>query len=332
MQPPIVSIVVALYQIEDLLPRFLASLSAILRSDLRVEAILVDDGSTDNTLRLAQDFEKVHDNALTIAHTTNQGLFRARQTGVGACSGQFVWLVDGDDILMRLNLDFIAQSLASLPAVDLFSFGYIETRDLAYEPPKINSAVKYKTVVEGCVLFPFLYWGNIWRYIVRRTLLLKYYNQTKMRHDMGEDLILTSWLGANAGAAMLADSPVYVYRKHRPGSYTEKLPPLHRIEASVELFFEICVRNLNNLDPVTRSMQALFSLNMREDQRIECERSRRVDLVEKCLAIDDLAFTICPSQAELAALIEHHSIGLRPNAANERAGRILACMTRDKAA
>ncbi len=333
MQPPIVSIVVALYQVEVLLPAFLSSLSKLLRNDQRVEAVLVDDGSTDKTGWLVQEFEREHANSRVITHASNQGLFCARQTGVSACQGQFVWLVDGDDILLHLDVQFILQSMISHRKLDLFCFQFIETRNTSTPKLEKDFTIKrYKSITQGTVLFPLLYWANIWRFIICRDLLIEYYRATKMRNDMGEDLVLTTWLASKVDAAMLVDSPIYIYRKHRPGSYTGRLHLFDRIAASIDLFYELCVANTNNLDPVTRSLLALFSLPMRDDHRIEAERVERDDLVHKCLEIDGLVCAIDPDQPELAELIEQQSIGLRPTAADARARRIIECLTRSNAA
>lgn len=330
MQPPLLSIVVALYQIETLLPAFLTSLSRLLDDEPRLEAVLVDDGSRDSTGHLARDFEANHANARLVVHTENKGLFRARQTGVDASRGQFVWLVDGDDILLGIDLDFIDQTMVSLPEVDLFCFQFIETREPnASAPSSPHTPGTYKSVSDQPILFPLLYWGNIWRFITRRDILVRYYSSTAMQCDMGEDLVLTCWLAACIDTAMLADMPIYMYRRLRRGSYTERLQPIDRIATSVELFHDICVRNANNLDPLTRSMLALFSLPMRAVHRSEAERAGRTDLVRKCLDIDDLSRGMAPEQSDLTELIQLHSIGVRPATAAGRAKQILKCLETD---
>ncbi|MCR9134540.1 MAG: glycosyltransferase [Alphaproteobacteria bacterium] len=325
------SVVVALYQIEHLLPDFLASLAKLICDETQIEAVLVDDGSTDKTELMAREFTRQHTNARLIVHTENRGLFSTRQTGVQASTGRFIWLVDGDDVLLSLDLEFVVKSVVSHRDLDLFCFQYVETRS-ADIPKLVGNGVlkRYKSIAHGLILFPLLYWGNIWRFLIRRELLLKYYRTTNMRNDMGEDLVLTSWLGAETRAAMLADQPIYVYRRLRQGSYTETLPPFERMATSIGLFHALCVKNANNLDPATRTLLALFSLPMREIHRSESQRVHRPDMVAKCEAIDDIVPKIGATRTELAELIEQQSISLRPAAADLRARRILECLAKDK--
>ena len=330
MQVPMLSVVVALYQVEDLLPVFLDSLSNLMCDEPRIEAILVDDGSTDNSGQLAREFVEQHPNSRLIKHGQNKGLFCARQTGVFASNGNFVWLVDGDDVLLKLDFEFIKQSMISHPELDIFCFQFVETRNSSIPAYTKDLTLKrYKSVSHGWILFPLIYCGNIWRFMIRRDLASEFYRTTLMQNDMGEDLVLTSWLGANTHLAMLADLPIYLYRRHRPGSYTGALQPYERISTSIELFHQICVENTNNLDPATRSFLALFSLPMRDGHRMESARMQRQDMVAKCRAIDDIVPNIDPSPTKLAELIEQQSIGVQPAVAKDSARRILECLEKD---
>lgn len=60
------------------------------------EVILVDDGSTDESSYLCDDFQK-KDNRIKVIHKKNEGLSAARNTGVKAATGEYISFVDGDD-------------------------------------------------------------------------------------------------------------------------------------------------------------------------------------------------------------------------------------------
>ena len=72
------------------------SIRSVLRQTYKqVEIVVVDDGSTDNTRRIAQRFTKVK-----YIYQNNQGLSAARNTGIDYCNGTFLVFLDADDWLM----------------------------------------------------------------------------------------------------------------------------------------------------------------------------------------------------------------------------------------
>lgn len=95
MLPP-VSIVIPFYNEEQYLER--AILSAIRQSYSHVEVILVNDGSTDLSLSIAQEAVAVYKNTKLIS-TSNQGLGHARNTGMAEAKGAYIVFLDSDDEL-----------------------------------------------------------------------------------------------------------------------------------------------------------------------------------------------------------------------------------------
>jgi glycosyltransferase involved in cell wall biosynthesis len=92
------SIIVPVYNVESYLERCIVSL---LNQDIELsqyEILLVNDGSTDESLAVAQQLEKESDNVRIISQK-NQGLSGARNTGIKNASGKYVWFVDADDYI-----------------------------------------------------------------------------------------------------------------------------------------------------------------------------------------------------------------------------------------
>lgn len=86
------------------------------------ELIVVDDGSTDDSVRLVRDLCGSDARIRLIVRKKNGGTLRARRDGVLASSGEYVLLVDQDDALVRDALKHIDSELCSLP-VDILHFG-----------------------------------------------------------------------------------------------------------------------------------------------------------------------------------------------------------------
>lgn len=93
---PQLSIVVAIYNGENFLPKFFSYLQAQKLENW--ELILVDDGSKDNSLKLLYEWKDKFPNA-TILRQENQGVSVARNTGFKVARGQYVAFPDIDDVI-----------------------------------------------------------------------------------------------------------------------------------------------------------------------------------------------------------------------------------------
>ena len=89
---PLVSIVVPVYNVENYVSKCIQS---IFRQTFKnYELIVVNDGSTDNSLSKLQKFS---DNRLKIINQKNKGLSGARNTGIKRAIGKYITFIDSDD-------------------------------------------------------------------------------------------------------------------------------------------------------------------------------------------------------------------------------------------
>lgn len=116
---PLISFVVPAYNSSSTLPRLFASFQR--QSSSNFEIIIVDDGSTDETLYLCNKYQTFFDARLKIIHEDNSGPFRARITGVSFARGLYVAFVDSDDIISEEYVKVFETTFESLTAKpDLF--------------------------------------------------------------------------------------------------------------------------------------------------------------------------------------------------------------------
>ena len=92
------SIIVPVYNVADYLPKCLDSLLVQDLSQNEYEIIVVNDGSTDNSGKIAEEYSKTYSNIILI-NQENQGLSGARNTGIQNAKGEYVQFVDSDDYL-----------------------------------------------------------------------------------------------------------------------------------------------------------------------------------------------------------------------------------------
>ena len=107
--PELISVIVPVYNIEKYLSRCLDAISAQTYNNL--EIILVDDGSTDGSGRICDEFATRDSRARVIHHTQNQGLWAARNAGQDASYGAYLWFPDGDDYFHKDILRILYEAI-----------------------------------------------------------------------------------------------------------------------------------------------------------------------------------------------------------------------------
>lgn len=91
-----VSIIVPVYNVEEYLRECVDSVLNQTYSD--VEVILVDDGSTDQSGNICDEYAKM-DSRIKVIHKKNRGVSSARNTGIETASGERIIFVDSDDCI-----------------------------------------------------------------------------------------------------------------------------------------------------------------------------------------------------------------------------------------
>ncbi|MBL1435595.1 MAG: glycosyltransferase family 2 protein [Rhodobacteraceae bacterium] len=111
---PAASIIVPAYNAEHYLPETLNSLLAQTYTDY--EIIVVDDGSTDQTVKKMQAFS---DPRLKVIRQSNRGLAGARNSGIAEATGKYIGFCDSDDLWMPRKLEKHIRHLEARPGVGL---------------------------------------------------------------------------------------------------------------------------------------------------------------------------------------------------------------------
>ena len=92
----ILSIIIPVYNVEKYVRKTLQSIFDTSFPSKDVEVIVVNDGTKDNSMSIVHEFAAKFDN-LRVINQENQGLSGARNTGLKAAHGKYVWFVDSDD-------------------------------------------------------------------------------------------------------------------------------------------------------------------------------------------------------------------------------------------
>lgn len=115
---PIVSIIVPVYNVSAYLPDCLNSIQQQTVQDW--EAILVDDGSTDSSGSICDQYA-ANDSRFRVIHQTNAGAANAKNTGLDKVTGQFTAFVDSDD---TVSPKWLETCLNVLKTADVVEYGF----------------------------------------------------------------------------------------------------------------------------------------------------------------------------------------------------------------
>lgn len=116
-----ISVVVPVYNVERYLKKCIDSV--LNQTFENFELILVDDGSTDNSGLICDDYAKSHPNKIRLIHQANGGLGAARNAGIDAASGEYLLFVDSDDYIEADTLQLLSEKAVKTEA-DLIIFDY----------------------------------------------------------------------------------------------------------------------------------------------------------------------------------------------------------------
>lgn len=115
MKAPVISVIIPIYNGEQYLRKCLQSI--VCQTFREIEVILVNDGSTDNSLEICEEYARL-DNRIVIINKRNEGASFARRDGMLKARGNYIFYIDTDDYLEPDALEKLV-SIASEHQVDM---------------------------------------------------------------------------------------------------------------------------------------------------------------------------------------------------------------------
>lgn len=114
----LLTVLIPVYNVEKYLKRCIESI--LIQEWKNYDILLVDDGSTDSSPQICDDYAKVYD-FISVIHKKNGGLSEARNTGISHAKGDYVYFPDSDDWLEPQTFKELADVLES-QEFDIVSF------------------------------------------------------------------------------------------------------------------------------------------------------------------------------------------------------------------
>ncbi len=219
-----ISVVVPVYNVEAYIRECLDSV--IHQSYRDIEIIVVDDGSSDNSLSICQDLAR-EDNRITVIHQDNRGVVSARQTGIDAAHGDYVGFVDGDD---WIDSDMYEYMIDHIGDADLISVGCFWEEDKGKIKRKVDEFTpgEYRGESLKCIYSSMIYdeecklFEKFTPYMVNKLYSLdafrRIYCKLDRKLDYAEDAVLNYMYILDCSAVVLSDYCFYHYRYREDSS------------------------------------------------------------------------------------------------------------------
>ena len=205
------SFVVPVYNAAQYLPECLNSLLAQDISDY--EIICVNDGSKDTSPEILRQYAAQHGN-IRVIDKENGGVVSARNAGLSAAQGDYIWFVDADDFLLPNILGSLRDKTVETACDRLIVGGYQFTDCLTDEEIALSRQRKLP------INSPW-YDSVVWRSLLRREFLLK--NSLNFRYPElthGEDGLFMYEVGLYAPKSAEIKLALYCYREHSGSAET----------------------------------------------------------------------------------------------------------------
>ena len=199
-----VSVIVPVYNAEKYLSECVESIINQTYKD--IEAIFVDDGSTDNSCNILNEY-KAKDDRIIVIKSQNSGASGARNSALEVATGDYITFVDADDYI---NVNFIKTMLDNMEDADLIECGY--TR--GDKPVNCSGRLEY-AFDESYSFLSEVFSAHVWAKVYKKSILidsqkqpLEFYTSLKM----GEDTLFNVMATVNAKKVIRIPDNLYYYR------------------------------------------------------------------------------------------------------------------------
>lgn len=142
----LVSVIVPVYNNEKYIKRCINSILA--QTYNNIEVILIDDGSSDKSGLICDEFSS-KDNRIKVIHQKNQGVSVARNVGIVTSRGEYLVFVDSDDYISKDLVEKCVDSVSD--SNEIIMFDYIEDYEIKQVKKRLNNQYcsDYESIIKG---------------------------------------------------------------------------------------------------------------------------------------------------------------------------------------
>lgn len=265
-----VSVIIPVYNVRDYIARCAESL---MNQTLReVEFIFVDDASPDDSISILHTilkrFPQRQSDIIHITHKKNKGLPAARNAGLNAASGEYIFHCDSDDYVESTMLQEMYEYAIISQADIVWSDWYLslsKTERYMSMPDYQTTKHAIKSMLSGGMKY------NVWNKLAKRSLYLDNHVSFPSGYGMGEDLTMIK-LFAYANKVTHLSKAFYHYNKTNIAAFSQTYSDRHMIELrhNIEDLSEFILDKSDKdymLEVAFLKLEAKFPLLLSPDRR-----------------------------------------------------------------
>ena len=233
-----ISVIIPVYNVEKYIRRCLLSVKDQKCKDFNIECLIVDDCSPDGSMTIVRDLiEKNDDKSITfkiISHEKNKGLSEARNSGIKASTGDYLYFIDSDDDILENTFARYYSYLQEYSFVDVIMGNSLEMECNLLT----NSSVTNVSLISDkqTIIYNLLCRKidrHAWNKLIRRSFIV----DNNLFFDTGllyEDVTWTYRLFTTVSSVLIVPELTYMY-EYNPSSIVHT----HAMEFRVHLRLHI---------------------------------------------------------------------------------------------
>lgn len=263
MKELLLSIIIPAYNAEKYIQPCLESIyEQNLEEDL-FEIILINDGSTDNTLSIAETFSKPYSN-INIINQKNQGLSITRNNGMMNAKGKYILFVDSDDLLIKDSIKTML-NIAIDNSLDILmaKVATIDDKDVQKGNIPNRTSLKSSSVITtGKEGFLNAY-NSDESYVFKNLFKRSFLEQQKLlflENVYFEDVAFTIHSYLKAERFMAIDYVHYIYRRNETSIMsTMNIKKLKDMNTIIDYLIQLKEENLLSIDEKKKLNETIFA-------------------------------------------------------------------------
>jgi len=288
------SLLVPVYNVKEYLSRCIDSILVQDYPSNNYEIILVDDGSTDGSGDICDDYSNKYNN-ISVIHQENKGLLQARGAGVGASSGEYLLFIDSDDYVEPNLLSAVDRYIEEF-SPDILSFGYyIEYSNKSVTNPVTKN--EYELFSPADIITCFAQtdeYNTIWNKVVKGNLLREHRGEVySFVTNIGEDKVQTAFLLKYANNFLFIRDCLYHYNVRDTSIVHNKTEAdIHSVIMVYDRIDDAIRFDIGRLSISDEERKALYcgyrtnALNSAMDHIFKLNRRTDIRSGEKCNCLD----------------------------------------------
>lgn len=278
-QQPLVSVIVPAFNAARTIARCLTS---ILESTWQaLDVIVINDGSSDNTEEIVNSFA---DGRIRCITTANQGVSRARNTGLHHARADYIVFVDADDALEKEGIEILMEKMLSSHADLVLGSHTIQMGSRCFDNMKVTAYTGLTPLQAFETSYPQAIFNQPWGKLYKKQNIWEEFDPSL---SLGEDLLFNLHYLQNCHRISAVSDTVY--------RYSLQLHGLHAASQPVDAFFALYHEIAQNLPGLSKDFWMFFvkhTIRYAWSHEIACQ-----DMYDRCqdfLSSHDLSLSSFP--------------------------------------